>query len=149
MSMLLCMIKTHYTCGSLVRPSSKWSSMYAEVLLDFSNTLDKVLQSPSQDRILYIYYYQQSDFFFAPVSDLGTLGPLGRFFNTEWLKNASQWPEMWGSCWQLMLYPEVILFYQKEEEGGGYWLILGLLFRIWTKMKSNGHHSTRNGFCNP
>ena len=58
--------------------------MYEEVLLDFGNTLDKVLQSPSQDRILYIYYYQQSDLF-APVCDLGTLGPLVRFFNTEWL----------------------------------------------------------------
>ena len=42
--------------------------MYEEVLLDFGNTLDKVLQSLSQDRILYIYYYQQSDFF-APVCD--------------------------------------------------------------------------------
>ena len=30
--------------------------MYEEVLLDIGNTLDKVLQSPSQDRILYIYY---------------------------------------------------------------------------------------------
>ena len=59
--------------------------MYEEVLLDFGNTLDKVLQSPSQDRILYIYYYQQSDFF-VPVCDFGTLGPLVRFFNTEWLK---------------------------------------------------------------
>ena len=43
--------------------------MYEEVLLDFGNTLDKVLQSPSQDRIL---YYQQSEFF-APVCDLGLL----------------------------------------------------------------------------
>ena len=63
--------------------------MYEEVLLDFGNTLDKVLQSPSQDRILYIYYYQQSDFF-ALECDLRTLGPFVRFFNTEWLKNASQ-----------------------------------------------------------
>ena len=59
--------------------------MYAEVLLDFGNTLDKVLQSPSQDGMLNIYYYQQSDCF-APVCDLGTLWPLVRFFNTEWLK---------------------------------------------------------------
>ena len=64
--------------------------MYEEVLLDFGNILDNVLQSPSQDTILYIYYYQQSDIFFAPVCDLGTLGPLVRFFNTEWPKNASQ-----------------------------------------------------------
>ena len=63
--------------------------MYEEVLLDFGNTLDKVLQSPSQDRILYIYYYQQSDVF-VPVCDLGTRGPLVRFFNTEGLKNTSQ-----------------------------------------------------------
>ena len=48
-------------------------------------SLDKVLQSPSQARILYLYYYQQSDFF-APVCELGTLGPLERFFNTECLK---------------------------------------------------------------
>ena len=58
------MIKARDTRGSLVRLSSEWSSMYEEVLLDFGNTLDKVLQSPSQDRILYIYYYQKSDFFF-------------------------------------------------------------------------------------
>ena len=50
--------------------------MEEEVLLDFGNTLDKVLQSPSQDRIL---YYQQSEFC-APMWDLGTLGPLVRFF---------------------------------------------------------------------
>ena len=45
--------------------------------LDFGNTLDKVLQSTSQDRI--ILYYQQSEFC-APVCDLGTLGPLVSFF---------------------------------------------------------------------
>ena len=51
--------------------------------MDFGNTLDKVLQSPSQDKIL---YYQQSEFC-APVCDLGTLGPHVRFFfHTEWLK---------------------------------------------------------------
>ena len=53
--------------------------------MDFGNTLDKVLQSPSQDKILYIYFYQQSDFF-APECDVGTLVPFVRFFNTEWLK---------------------------------------------------------------
>ena len=53
--------------------------MYEEVLFHFGNTIDKVLQSPSQDRILYIYYYQQSDLC-APVCDLGTLWPLVRFF---------------------------------------------------------------------
>ena len=26
---------------------------------------------------------------------------------------------------------------------------LGLLFRIWAEMKSNGHNSTTNGFCDP
>ena len=71
--------------------------MYEEVLLDFGNTLDKVLESPSQDGILYIYYYQQSDFF-APVCDLGTLGPLVRFFNTEWLKMHHNDLKMWGNC---------------------------------------------------
>ena len=25
----------------------------------------------------------------------------------------------------------------------------GLFFRIWSKMKSNGHNSTRNGFGDP
>ena len=66
--------------------------MYEEVLLDFGNTLDKVLQSPSQDRnIVYLLLSAVWFFFvFAPVCDLGTLGPLVRFFNTEWLKNASQ-----------------------------------------------------------
>ena len=39
--------------------------MLEEVLLDFVNTLDKVLQSPSQDIIL---YYQQSELC-APVCD--------------------------------------------------------------------------------
>ena len=69
MLMLLCMMKTH------IRLLLDY--LYSEeVLLDFGNTLDKVLQSPSQDRIL---YYQQSEFF-APVCDLGTLRPLVRFF---------------------------------------------------------------------
>ena len=30
--------------------------------------------------------------------------------------------------------------------GGQCWLVLGLLFRIWAELKSNGHSSTRNGF---
>ena len=37
----------------------------------------------------------------------------------------------------------------KKRMGGQCWLILGLLFRIWAEMKSNGHNSTRNGFCDP
>ena len=30
--------------------------------------------------------------------------------------------------------------------GGQCWLVLGLLFRIWPELKSNGHNSSRNGF---
>ena len=44
-------------------------------------------------------------------------------------------------------YIQKSLFYLEED--GGCWLILGLLFRIWAEMKSNGHNSTRNGFCDP
>ena len=50
MFMLPYMIKTHM--GLLFRLSLEWSSMWEEVLLDFGNTLDKVLQSPLQDRII-------------------------------------------------------------------------------------------------
>ena len=37
----------------------------------------------------------------------------------------------------------------KKRMEGQCWLILGLLFRIWAEMKSNGHNNTRNGFCDP
>ena len=92
--------------------------MYEEVLLDFGNTLDKVLQSPSQDRILYIYYYQQSDFF-APVCDLGTLGPLVRFFNTEWLKMHHNDLKCVEIVDNFCYIPKSFCSIQKRMEGGG------------------------------
>ena len=106
-----------------------------------------VLQSPSQDSIL---YYYQSDFC-APVCDLGTLGSLVRFFfHTEWLQNASQWPKMWREIIEDIYYTPKTFCSMKED--WGMWANFGPLvlnFRIWAEMKSNGHDITRNGFYDP
>ena len=40
----------------------------------------------------------------------------------------------------------VLLKQDTEGGGGAVLLVLGLLFRIWAELKSNGHNSTRNGF---
>ena len=37
-------------------------------------------------------------------------------------------------------------FFLLKQDGGQCWLVLGLLFRIWAELKSNGHNSTRNRF---
>ena len=75
----------------------------------------KVLQSPSQDSIL---YYKQSDLC-ASVCNLGTLGSLVRVFHTKWLQNASQWSKMWGNCWWFLFHPKDILFYERGFGGWG------------------------------
>ena len=38
---------------------------------------------------------------------------------------------------------------KEDFRGGGCGLILGLMFRIWAEMKSNGHFITINGFYDP
>ena len=45
--------------------------------------------------------------------------------------------------------PKSFCSIRKGWGGGQCWLIFGLLLRIWAEMKSNGHNSTKNGFCDP